>query len=78
MTKSVYQTHILLGLINRPNSIRGIMKNRDILLSKSTYMITALKKLLAEGNLETVSISNETMWMDNVYRLSKKVTVKII
>ncbi len=54
------------------------MKNRDILLSKSTYMITALKKLLAEGNLETVSISNETMWMDNVYRLSKKVTVKII
>lgn len=75
MINSKYQSHILLGLMNGPKSLRTIMTNRDIPFTKSTYMITALKNLLANGNLVLVSSSNETMWLDNVYTFSEKVTV---
>ena len=75
MIKSKYQVHILLGLMSGPKSIRTILINRDIPFTKATYMITALKNLIIEGNLEILSSSNETMLLDNVYKFSEKVTV---
>jgi hypothetical protein len=75
MINSKYQVHILLGLISGPKSIRTIMTNRDIPFTKTTYMITALKHLLANGNIDLVSGSNETILLDNVYKFTEKVTV---
>ena len=75
MINSKYQSHILLGLISGPKSIRTIMINRDIPFTKETYMLTALKHLLLSGNLVIVSGSNETSLLDNTYKLSEKVTV---
>lgn len=75
MINSKYQSHILLGLISGPKSIRTIMTNRDIPFTKSKYMLTALKHLLVSGNLVIVSGSNETILLDNVYKFTDKVTV---
>ena len=75
MIKSKYQSHILLGLISGPKSIRTIMTNRDIPFTKETYMLTALKHLLVSGNLVLVFGSNDTISLDNIYTFSEKVTV---
>ena len=75
MINSKYQVHILLGLMSGPKSIRTIMINRDIPFTKATYMITALKNLIIEGNLEILSSSNDTISLDNVYKFTDRVTV---
>lgn len=65
---SIYQKAVIDALENKGESltVREIMKLKGINSTKSTYVISAVKKLIEDNKIrvEYISNSKKTLWMD--------------